>query len=448
MLNKSLVFLNQCFKSLEANRLRFALTIFGVASGILIYLVGMIAVDSFNEQEKARLSHFDPNSVLVQGEFSREIIKNMKLRLQGDHYVPYTNATVYKLHDIEVKGARGDVVARFVGTTSSFYKSPIPATNSDMLNQTKLIKGRDFNHSEISEHKTVAIISEYSARILFGNNDCIGKFIEISIPRELGKIDLYKFEVIGVIKDTYQINQERTANFMNIKNQSAKPAAEQEPYSIELDVYVPYTSMQILHPDQETTQSEVNVQEKRIEQTFAKMVFSYPKNDFVNKSHELKTFFSQDNYQSLITRNDLEKMVEEDTNESKGFLNVILGLILFVSGVNIFNTTVFSVKERIQEIGIRKVVGASNLQIALQFLVESIIVSLAGVLIATAIALVICLIVYYYLTNVLLLDYYIVIKPTTILVAVFIAVLQGIVFSSIPVLLATRTKIVNALRFD
>jgi putative ABC transport system permease protein len=59
-------------------------------------------------------------------------------------------------------------------------------------------------------------------------------------------------------------------------------------------------------------------------------------------------------------------------------LSWIAAISLFVSGVVVMNIMLVSVNERINEIGVRRAMGASELDILLQFLLEAIIVALLG----------------------------------------------------------------------
>jgi putative ABC transport system permease protein len=64
-------------------------------------------------------------------------------------------------------------------------------------------------------------------------------------------------------------------------------------------------------------------------------------------------------------------------------LAAIAGISLFVGGIGIMNIMLVSVRERTQEIGLRKAVGASQDDILVQFLIEAIILSVAGGAIGT-----------------------------------------------------------------
>ncbi len=86
----------------------------------------------------------------------------------------------------------------------------------------------------------------------------------------------------------------------------------------------------------------------------------------------------QDNDFSIQNQSDIIETFQE-TNKSFGFLLAsIAGISLLVGGIGIMNIMLVSVTERTREIGIRKAIGAKSRDILLQFLVESITMSLSG----------------------------------------------------------------------
>ncbi|MDR0507984.1 MAG: FtsX-like permease family protein, partial [Dysgonamonadaceae bacterium] len=96
----------------------------------------------------------------------------------------------------------------------------------------------------------------------------------------------------------------------------------------------------------------------------------------LHDSHKLKP--AQANDFDVRTQKEMLDMM----NSVTGFLTVLLAAIasisLLVGGIGIMNIMYVTVTERIKEIGLRMSIGAKNKDILLQFLCESIILSLIG----------------------------------------------------------------------
>lgn len=121
---------------------------------------------------------------------------------------------------------------------------------------------------------------------------------------------------------------------------------------------------------------------------------------------------------------------------------------LFTPGFIIMLTLSFSVKERIAEIGIRRVLGAGETDIMLQFMLEGIVISITSCFINM-----ICCFVLYSIFSAIMLKFFftaflIKLHLRTIMLSFFISIIEGIVFSVVPALHASRIKPVDAIRFD
>jgi putative ABC transport system permease protein len=112
-------------------------------------------------------------------------------------------------------------------------------------------------------------------------------------------------------------------------------------------------------------------------------------------------------------------------------LTVVLTLgsaiTLVVSGVGIMNSMLANVQSRIREIGIRKAMGATSREIRIQFLTESIFLSLSGGLIGTLLGLAL---------------------PWSAVIALTTSVAVGVVFGTLPAQRAAKLDPVTTLKYE
>jgi putative ABC transport system permease protein len=125
-------------------------------------------------------------------------------------------------------------------------------------------------------------------------------------------------------------------------------------------------------------------------------------------------------------------------------LSAIGAVALVVAGIGIMNIMLVSVTERTREIGIRKSIGASRNDIALQFLMESVLLSMAGGIIGMGLGLVTTIGAATLLSRQLgemLIPYLLIVS-----VALTFSILVGTVFGTYPALRAASMDPIEALR--
>jgi putative ABC transport system permease protein len=111
-----------------------------------------------------------------------------------------------------------------------------------------------------------------------------------------------------------------------------------------------------------------------------------------------------------------------------------------VGGVGIMNIMLANVRSRIREIGIRKAMGATYREIKYQFLAEAVIISLVGGVVGTIVGLAPPLAVR------LFSSYSVPISPWSVVIALAVATLVGIIFGTVPATRAAQLDPVEALR--
>lgn len=155
----------------------------------------------------------------------------------------------------------------------------------------------------------------------------------------------------------------------------------------------------------------------------------------------LKNHGGQEDF-SVFQQKEFLDLTGQAFNLLTAFVAAIAGISLFVGGVGIMNIMLVSVTERTREIGIRKAIGATNRNILGQFLVEAVVLSVAGgffgVLLAIGAA--VALEVFTNISPAF--------EPRIIIIAVGLSLVVGVVFGITPALKAARKDPIEALRHD
>ncbi|MCL4783812.1 MAG: FtsX-like permease family protein [Bryobacterales bacterium] len=124
-------------------------------------------------------------------------------------------------------------------------------------------------------------------------------------------------------------------------------------------------------------------------------------------------------------------------------LILISAIALVISGIGIMNIMLVTVTERTREIGVRMAVGASRTAVRQQFLIEAMILSLAGGLLGILIGVAVPVSAGYFLD-----DLRIPVSPVSILVAFATSCTVGLVFGYLPANRASRLNPTEALRYE
>lgn len=206
------------------------------------------------------------------------------------------------------------------------------------------------------------------------------------------------------------------------------------PFSLNTDfnnsIFIPYQTAETL------TNNNINIYEVLAKPASAKNTDAVAEqiSDNLKKAHSGQQHFTvlpQD--QSLtVTTNILDSLTR--------MIVGVAAVSLLVGGIGIMDVMLVSVAERMHEIGIRKAVGATNHQILMQFMTESIMLSLAGGIVGIIVSFLIefGLRSFTNLTPV--------ITWQVVVLAILVSLLVGIIFGTAPALKAARRDPIDALR--
>lgn len=161
---------------------------------------------------------------------------------------------------------------------------------------------------------------------------------------------------------------------------------------------------------------------------------------WLNKKYGEKNGFT-------ITTNEFR--VEQAAKGFKLFriiMGLIVGISVLVGGIGIMNVLLISVTERTAEIGVRKAVGANRRDIVLQFLSESITISLFGSLVGLVLGVIGTMIIIPIVKSLTGVPFQAAYTLNTLLVISVLAVVIGIVFGTYPAMRAAKLDPVEAIR--
>jgi putative ABC transport system permease protein len=400
-----------------SNRLRLKLSIMGVIVATVILLAGMVSINAFVSKQYEKYQRFDKDVAVLTGSINGNFIDSLKSTF------PEAVMALYSDQGSLEPYSGGDsspysILPMVHGVSSSFLSLPLPF-DTDCAYTATIVSGRDISQSDIVNKRKVVVISEFTSRIFFGEDNPVGKTIPVKL---LSSDSVEEYKVIGVYGNT-PAEREAIINMMTNNDPG---------FNVKVDFYVPYTLFS-------------SSQEKNI----STVVFYSPQNRFsvVEKAIDILIKPYNGNI-VLYTYNNRIQLVENAQQSMNIALAFIAIFIIVVSGLNMLNCLFFSIKERIGEIGIRKAIGATKISIMVQFIFESMLITMVGVIIGIGIVTFLFIVLSAFSIEIFRAQIVFAISKEMILSTIIVLLLQGVLFSIIPARYAANIKIVNALRFD
>ena len=271
-------------------------------------------------------------------------------------------------------------------------------------------RGRFLIDDDMASMARVCVLGDTAARLYFGNEDPLGKTLFIG---DVG------FRVVGVMR--------RKEFFFNEGDQNALEWMNRLTIIPITAMYARFTG------DEKKRVNYINVMVDKVENN-RKAALEIKKVLF--RRHGGVEDFEVYNREERLRQQQSQGQVFDITFLVTGVVSLIVG------GIVIMNIMLASLRERIREVGVRKALGARGLDVALQFLVESVLVTSIGGIVGLPLGMVFAGAI------TALIGQPAIITPRMAVVSVVASVATGLFFGLYPAVKAARLNPVEALRYE
>jgi len=337
------VLLKVASQSILKNKMRTALTMLGIVIGVGAVIVMVAVGHGATAQIQAQIDGLGTNMIVVTPSFSQMGGVN-----QGAG--TFNRLTVEDAEKLEREGMILSAVSPVIYTRAQAiggagnWRTEVNgvATAYQRIRNWELASGEFFSDADVRVRRKVAVLGNTVARNLFPDGDAVGQRIQLrNVP----------FTVVGVLAP---------------KGQTATGADQDDV------VLVPYTTAQTRLAGRSfigqilvstATPGDIPAAQEEVRA-------------IMRESHRLAEAEPDDF--TVRNQDEIAETAKSTTAVMTALLAAIASVSLLVGGIGIMNIMLVSVTERTREIGIRMAIGGRGSDVLTQFLVESVVMSLAG----------------------------------------------------------------------
>ncbi|EMI13574.1 permease [Bacillus stratosphericus LAMA 585] len=385
--------------SVLAHKLRSILTMLGIIIGVGS-VIAVVAIGQGGEQ-MLKESISGPNNTIdmTYTPSDEELNANPNALFEAT----FTEEDIQSVQALN--GVKQVASSTAQGMQLRFQDTTIDATVNGInegytnVHSLHIAEGQDLREIDFRSGRRAAVISEGIQKELFNGEKAVGELIWMN-----GQ----PVEVIGVLA-----KQEGLFSFdMN-------------------EIYVPFAMLTTAFGVKEYDKLSIQVAHADQMKEVGKSAASR-----LNENHH-----TEDAYE-MINLEEIAAGIGQITSVMTTIIGSIAGISLLVGGIGVMNIMLVSVTERTREIGIRKALGATRAQILVQFLIESVVLTLIGGLLGIALGFGGASLVSLFAGWPSLVSWQIVCG------GVLFSMLIGIIFGLIPANKAARLDPIESLRYE
>lgn len=395
-------------RALNNNKFRGFLTMLGIIIGVAS-VIAMLAIGQGSKRSiRAQISEMGSNMIMIhpggdmRGGVRRDPASMQTLKIED--YQDIATQTTYVDKCSPSVSSSGQVIYGANNAPTSVY-----GVNEEYLDIRKYSVGQGdmFTPADIKSSAKVCIVGQTVVDNLFKNGeDPIGKVIRFNkIP----------FRIIGVL----------TAKGYNSMGMDQDDL-----------IIAPYTTIQkrVLAITYLQSIYASAVSEEATDMAIGEI------SEILRTNHKLKAA-DEDDF-TVRSQAELSSMLSSTTDMMTVLLACIAGISLLVGGIGIMNIMYVSVTERTREIGLRMSIGAKGRHILMQFLIEAVIISIAGGVIGVVLGVGVSAAIKY------IAGWPVYVQLWSVVLSFAVCSVTGIFFGWYPAQKASRLDPIEALRYE
>lgn len=415
---------NEIIEALSANPFRTLITAFGVFWGIFILVILLSASQGLQNGIKRQMGGLSTNTMFMWTSSTSKPYKGLP---QGRNY-NFKNGDVDAIkRDIDgllyvsprnqLGGFRGsNNVVR--GTKTGAYNVYGDYPEFILQQPMDILQGRFINYGDIENKRKVTVIGEGVIRELYApGEEVLGSYI---------KVQGVNFMVVGVYK--------------SISNMGGDAEESQK------QLFIPFTTFQqAFNYGDIVGWMTITAEDNKPITDLKESIFKLLKNRHTIDPTDDRAVGHFDLYQEFKKINGLFSILTA--------VSYIVGIFILGSGIiGIVNIMLIIVKERTQEIGIRRALGATPAVIIKQILTESVVLSLVAGMAGIIFASLVLFLINLGLDNAPNSNEIPIVNPSVslgvVVIALLILVVAGLLAGLIPAITAIKVKPIDALRTE